>query len=159
DGDWEMLSPPIFPDHPETASRRPGAKPAFPHRFLSVLVPDVYRAAASDIEVSLAMYSQDAAGGTHFADKEWEFDIGRFRYMTKWYNLSGQKLKLLKAFVQAHNRTLTHAEVDRAADNEEGYRHHAYVSELNLALQNLFRLKKKQHLVRPVPGEKAYRLT
>jgi hypothetical protein len=89
---------------------------------------------------------------------EWDFTIpGQFRYKARWHDLGGQSLRLLKAFVEAKRQTLTHHEVRMAAcGDDNSNREHAYVSELNTELKRCWGLE--ENPVRPVPGDKAYRL-
>jgi hypothetical protein len=87
----------------------------------------------------------------------WEFLPGRFRYGTRWYDLDGQRLKLLEAFARARGLTLTHQQITGAcADCGDGLRHAAYVSELNKSLLRLWRVSARP--VRPVRGRASYRL-
>jgi hypothetical protein len=87
----------------------------------------------------------------------WDFVPGSFSYRGQWHNLDGQPLRLLEAFVRAKRYTLTHAEVNSAAANNEGFRPYAYVCELNKDLCRLWSLD--QRPIRPIPGIRAYRLT
>jgi hypothetical protein len=87
----------------------------------------------------------------------WEFLSDRFRYGARWYDLTGQKLKLLEAFARARGLTLSHQEINQAcADYGDGLRHTAYVSELNKSLMRLWRVSARP--VRPVRGRASYRL-
>jgi hypothetical protein len=89
---------------------------------------------------------------------EWDFSVpGQFRYKDCWHDLGGQSLRLLKAFVEARRQTLTHHEVRMVAcGDDNSNREHAYVSELNTELKRCWGLE--ENPVRPVSGDKAYRL-
>jgi hypothetical protein len=87
----------------------------------------------------------------------WEFLPGRFRCGARWYDLDGQRLRLLEAFSRARGLTLTHRQITEAcADSGDGLRHAAYVSELNKSLMRLWRVSARP--VRPVRGRASYRL-
>jgi hypothetical protein len=89
--------------------------------------------------------------------KDWSFSVGGFRYKNKSYQLAGQKLALLEAFVNAHDTTLSHREINNTCS--AGFavsRHHQYVSELNRELRRFWRVK--DNPVQPIRGSDAYRL-
>jgi hypothetical protein len=87
----------------------------------------------------------------------WEFLPGRFRYGDRWYDLDGQRLKLLEAFARARGLVLSHRQITEAcADSGDGLRHAAYVSELNKSLMRLWHVPTRP--VRPVRGRASYRL-
>jgi hypothetical protein len=88
---------------------------------------------------------------------EWAFGPGRFSYKGKEYELTGQPLRLLEAFVNAPNMTLTHEQIGDACAGGFGVpRVYAYVSELNAGLR---RLKLGENIIQPIRGSKAYRLS
>jgi hypothetical protein len=94
-------------------------------------------------------------------ESDWEFKLDGFRYKTMWHDLSGQKLRLLKAFVDAEDMTLSHRRIDEVCGDNLTLRAYTYVCELNKALRKLLELDKRP--VRPIRGrhpggEKYYRL-
>src|SRR5262249_1521772 len=54
------------------------------------------------------------AGAMNEPRSDWEFEPGRFRYKASWHDLGGQRLVLLRAFVDARHMTLTHDEIRQA---------------------------------------------
>jgi hypothetical protein len=101
--------------------------------------------------------SQAAAARKTSAGSAWEWSLSGFRYNGRDHELSGQSRRLLQAFVQAKHMTLSHDQVDEVCSESDTKRAAAYVSELNKALSRMWGHGPDKY-VRPVSGEKAYRL-
>jgi hypothetical protein len=102
------------------------------------------------------MLEETQVGLEQHPGKDWEFEPGRFSFKGKWCKLEGQKLNLLKAFVDSPSRHLSHTEINNVcAGYGEEDRHYNYVSDLNAALLKCLSLKLKP--ITPVRGE-GYRL-
>jgi hypothetical protein len=86
--------------------------------------------------------------------KEWEFYPGGFSHNGCQHSLSGQGLKLFKAFVEAKHRILTHDQITAATEGE--HRPYQAVAELNTHLKRIWPAI-NDNRVRPIHGEKAYR--